>query len=219
MPRRLNLPDSASVAQPDAGGKLYAPSAGRNAAAICDLVARFAPTSGAALEIASGTGQHSVALARALPDVTWQPTEIDAARRDSIDAYVAEAGLGNIRAAISLDATSAGWAESQLPRDLIFLSNLLHLVSAGEAQTLVGEAAKALGPNGVLIIYGPFRRKGGLTSDGDVAFDAALRAQDPEIGYKADQEVIGWGANAGLEPVATVAMPANNLGLVWRRQG
>lgn len=217
MPRRTRLPPSASLANPGDGGKLIAPSAARNVDAICDLVARYAPATGCALEIASGTGQHVVHLATACPGLTWHPTEIDPTRRASISAYLVEAGLDNVAPVSALDATHPGWAATQRPCDLIFLSNLLHLISETEARTLVTEAVYALSPGGVLIIYGPFMRGRDLTSDGDRAFHAALQATDPEIGYKPDNRVLDWGTDAGAAHLATIEMPANNLGLVWRR--
>lgn len=223
MPRRLNLPDSASVARPDGAGRLHAPSAARNAAAITALAAKAAsaaPQSGAALELASGTGQHVVELARAIAHLHWQPTEIDATRRQSIDAHVAASGLTNIAPAAALDATAAGWAATRgEAHAFILLVNLLHLVSGPEAQTLIAEAAKALCPQGVLMIYGPFKRNGQLTSDGDRTFHASLQAQDPEIGYKTDNLVCEWGCAAGLRLLDKVEMPANNLALLWQHPG
>ncbi|SEO06006.1 Protein of unknown function [Salinihabitans flavidus] len=217
MPRRLNLPDSAAVATPDTGGKLHAPSAARNAEAIADLLAEIAPQNGAALELASGTGQHAVTLAARLPGLHWQPTEINAARRASIDAYAAEAGLSNLAPAISLDATAPGWGADHTGKSLIVLINLLHLISAPEARTLITEAANALASGGLLMIYGPFLRDEEFASDGDAAFHQSLRAQDPDIGYKSDFDVLDWGMEAGLEVAHVVEMPANNLSLVWRR--
>lgn len=216
MPRRLNLPDSASVATPDAGGKLFAPSAARNVDAITTLLTELAPQ-GPALEIASGTGQHVVHFAAALPDVTWQPTEIDPTRRASIAAYVSETKPPNVKAPIELDATAAGWGVAHAGQNLITLANLLHLVSAEEAHTLVAEAAQALAPNGLLMIYGPFKRGETLISEGDASFDASLRAQDPEIGYKSDATVIAWGVAAGLTAQTPREMPANNLALIWQK--
>ncbi len=216
MPRRLNLPDSASVATPAPDGKLFAPSAARNVEAITALLTELAPT-GQALEIASGTGQHIVHFAAALPQVTWQPTEIDATRRTSIAAYLAETTPPNVKAPIALDATASGWGTDHEGQNLITLSNLLHLVSEDEARTLVTEAAAALAPNGLLMIYGPFKRGDTLVSEGDKTFDSSLRAQDPEIGYKSDATVIAWGKAAGLTPLKTRDMPANNLALIWQK--
>jgi SAM-dependent methyltransferase len=217
MTRRLNLPDSASVARPGEGGKLCAPSAERNAGPICDLVERYGPPRGRALELASGTGQHAVALAHRLPDLDWQPTEIDEDRRASIRAWAAEAGLPNLRDPVALDAATPGWAAAQGPADLILLVNLLHLIPEAEARTIVAEAGRALAPGGTFILYGPFMRGGELTSEGDRTFHASLKAQDPAIGYKDDFDVADWLHAAGLSLTALVEMPANNLAFVARR--
>lgn len=213
------LPPTASVAEAREGAKLHAPAAARNAEAICEVLQQVAPAKGKALEIASGTGQHVVTFAAVLPEVTWQPTDIDAERLRSIDAYVAEAGLSNIAPAQHLDAAAPGWAAHQGPLDLIVLINLLHLISAQDVQTIIDEAAQSLGPGGTLFLYGPFARDGALTSEGDQRFDAQLRAADPEIGYKDTRDMLRWLAGAGLHPEPPREMPANNLALVARRRG
>lgn len=217
MSRRLNLPDTASVATPSEDGRMYAPSAARNAADIATLVADHAPKTGRALEIASGTGEHAVVFARAVPGLDWQPTDIDAARRASCDAHAARADLSNLRPAIPLDATTPGWGVAHAGQDLIVLVNLLHLISTPEAKTLIAEVAQALAPGGLFILYGPFLRDGQTTSEGDTAFHASLRAQDPEIGYKDDWDVIDWLHGNWLELVQVVEMPANNMAFVARR--
>ncbi|MDP5349390.1 MAG: class I SAM-dependent methyltransferase [Paracoccaceae bacterium] len=217
MSRRLNLPDTASVAHPSDDGRMFAPSAARNAADIAALVAQHAPASGRALEIASGTGEHAVIFAGAMPGLDWQPTDIDPARRASVDAHAAMAGLANLRAAIPLDATASGWGAAHAGQDLIVLVNLLHLISEAEARTLIAEVAQALAPGGMFILYGPFLRDGETTSDGDRTFHASLRAQDPEIGYKDDWDVIDWIHANWLDLVQVVEMPANNMAFVARR--
>ncbi len=220
MPKRLNLPDSASVATPDAEGRLFAPSAARNADAIVALTKEIAgDMTGVALEIASGTGQHVTALAAALPGLHWQPSDIDADRRKSIDAHAKAANLPNLSPAIALDATSPGWGAENGGKALICLANLLHLISEKEARILITEAAEALAPGGKLMIYGPFMRDDELTSEGDEAFHASLVSQDPEIGYKSDFDVVEWGLAAWLDYDDMVEMPANNLAIIWRKPG
>lgn len=206
-----DLPPEASVAHAGADARMHAPAAERNAEAITDALCGIAPATGRALELASGTGQHAVAFARAMPGLDWQPTEIDADRRASIDAHGAVAGLPNLRAAIALDATEAGWGARHAGQSLIVLVNLLHLISADEAQILIAEAAQALAPGGVFAIYGPFLREGRATSEGDARFHASLKAQDPDLGYKDVAEVQSWLKAQGLHPVRPVEMPANNL--------
>lgn len=210
-------PDTASIVEPSTDGKLFTPSSERNMAAITDLLREVAPETGDALELASGTGQHVAAFAAALPGLNWQPTEPDAARRASIEAYRAEAGLPNLHAPEHLDATASGWGEAR-KADLVVLINLLHLISESEANTLIHEAAKALRPNGVLVIYGPFMRAGELTSEGDRAFHASLIAHDPETGYKDDFDTLDQMQAAGLSITLIGEMPANNLALVAKRE-
>ena len=210
------LPASASIATPQSGAKMHAPSAIRNAAALITLLHDHAPKTGNALEIASGTGQHVIEFAAALPDLNWQPSEIDSTRRASIDAYVEEVGLTNIAPAKSLDATAPGWGSAHPPQDLMLLINLLHLISTPEAATLINEAAIALAPEGRLILYGPFKRSGVLTSEGDVRFDADLKSADAAIGYKDDLDIMRMLGDAGLNLTDTVQMPANNLAFIAR---
>lgn len=216
MPRR-DLPPTASVAHAGADARMHAPSAERNAEAITQALCAVAPTKGRALELASGTGQHAVVFARAMPGLDWQPTEVDADRRASIDAHAAEAGLPNLRTAIPLDAAEPGWGARHPGQALIVLVNLLHLICADEARILIEEAAKALATGGVLAIYGPFLRGGRATSDGDARFHASLVAQDPGLGYKDVADVEGWLGAQGLHLTDTRDMPANNLFIVAQR--
>lgn len=215
MNRKLSLPDSPNMDAPAADGRLFAPSAQRNLPHIIDLVRHHAPATGKALEIASGTGEHVTALAAALPDLIWQPSDPDADRRRSINAH--GAGQSNLSKAIALNATAKGWSADHGGQDLILLVNLLHLISTPEAKQLIAETAQALAPGGVFILYGPFLRDGEATSEGDQRFHASLQAQDPEIGYKDDWDIIDWLQGNWLELVQVVEMPANNLCFIARR--
>src|SRR5687767_2661579 len=85
--------------------KRCAPAAERNAGPILAVLRDVLPERGTVLEIASGTGQHAVHMARALPGITWQPTDPDPDARASIAAWVAETGLPNLRPPLPLDVT------------------------------------------------------------------------------------------------------------------
>jgi SAM-dependent methyltransferase len=217
MPFR-SVPGMASVAHA-AQGRMSAPAAERNRADICAVIEQVAPAQGHALELASGTGQHVVLFAERMPGLIWQPTEIDPARRASVDLHVADTGLSNVAPAMALDATTPGWEAMHSGQDLIVLINLLHLISDAEAETLIHGAAGALNPGGVFVIYGPFQRGGELTSEGDERFHASLRAHDPEIGYKDDFDVMDLLQGSGLEMAQVLEMPANNLSLVAKKPG
>jgi len=209
------LPPSASIAATAGGDKLHAPSAERNADALVALLSRIAPPSGHALEIASGTGQHITRFAAALPRLSWTPSEVATDRLASIMAYRDEAALTNLNPPLNLDACTPGWSTTLPAQNLIMTVNILHLISELAAKTLINEAAQALTTKGTLMLYGPFLRDGQTTSDGDARFHADLQSADPAIGYKDRDDVIQLAENAGLKYVETVAMPANNLALIF----
>lgn len=214
MIRKLDLPDAAAQT---ADARISAPSALRNREAITAELTRIAPASGRALEIASGTGEHVIAFAAAMPGLIWQPTDPDPTRRASITAWMADAALPNILPPRDLDATRPGWAAEAESADLIVLINLLHLIATPEAQSLLAEVAQALAPGGRFALYGPFLREGRATSEGDAAFHASLKAQDPTIGYKDMADVIAWAKQKGMAHQRTIPMPADNLLLVFSR--
>jgi len=210
MTRRLSLPD-APKPMPDR--RMSAPSASRNAWPILEVLEAHAPQTGRVLELAAGTGEHALRFARALRGLSWQPTDVDPDRLASIEAWRSAEGPDNLLSPIHLDATTPDWAKSHGPADMILLVNLLHLISDTEAEAVLSGITKALAPGGVAFLYGPFLRDDAATSEGDRAFHASLRAQDPEIGYKD----LAW-VVARLTPlkVSVIERPANNLMLVAR---
>ncbi|MEM9498194.1 MAG: DUF938 domain-containing protein [Pseudomonadota bacterium] len=205
------LPPNVSCATTGQDGRMYAPAAERNAEALLDVMRRHAPQDGRALELASGTGQHVAQFARALPGLTWQPSDMDAERLGSIEAWRRTSACDNMHPAIMLDATAPGWGARHGGQALVLVINLLHLITKAQAQTLVSEAATALAPEGRLMIYGPFLRQGQPVSAGDRAFDAQLRTLDPDIGYKSDNDIEQQMKEAGFDHVDCIEMPANNL--------
>ena len=207
----LRLPDSGADISID--GRRHAPSAIRNQDAILDVLRVEAPANGKLLEIASGSGQHAAAGAKALPGLIWQPSDANPDNLASITAWAAHDPQPNLRAAVVLDAASPGWAKDWPAQDVVLIINLLHLIPTDIAQAIIANAARALGPSGKLMLYGPFLRDGQTTSDGDAAFDASLRAQDERLGYKDLAWVIAEFANATLT-TRTIEMPANNLMLI-----
>lgn len=210
----LRLPDSGADISID--GRRHAPSAMRNQDAILDVLRTEAPSHGKLLEIASGSGQHAAAGARALPGLIWQPSDANPDNLTSINAWRAHDPQPNLRAAVVLDAASPGWAAKWPAQDIVLIINLLHLIPADMAAAILSESALALAHNGRLMVYGPFLRDGQTTSDGDAAFDASLRAQDASIGYKDLAWVQAQFGAAGLK-TRIMAMPANNLMLVGQR--
>lgn len=196
----------------------FAPAAARNARSIIEVLRCTLPSSGRALEVASGTGQHIVAFAEALPAIDWQPSDPDPYARSSIAAWVAHAELGNVRPPIDLDVTSGEWERVLLGSfDAVLAINLIHIAPWAACIGLLRGAAALLSLGGVLYLYGPYFRGDAPTAPGNLAFDRALRAQDPGWGVRDLSEVVGEAAAVGLSLRDVVDMPANNLSVVLTR--
>lgn len=213
--KSLNLPDSPSVATPDAKGRLCAPSALRNKEAIAEVLGDVLPKTGGVLEIASGTGQHIVHFAERFPNLNWLPTDIDPERIKSIQAYKDHSSLSNLYDPMHLDASQSDWPVHNC--DAILVVNLFHLISEDKVRTILRNISDALARTAPVIIYGPFMRAGELTSEGDAAFHQSLITQDPNIGYKDDFDMAEWLMEVWLEPEAVLEMPSNNLCIIARK--
>jgi len=197
----------------------FSPAAARNKQPILDVLLKTLPTQGSALEIASGTGQHVAWFAAALPQWTWQPTDAMPAAMESIAAWVAEQGLCNVRPPRVLDVMATEWLPGDTEKfDLIYCANMLHISPWATCAALTQGAARHLADGGVLVTYGPYLEDGVPTSEGNLAFDQSLRAQDPAWGMRRREDVEQEAARAGLRLRARHAMPANNLLLVWGRK-
>lgn len=196
-------------------GRLTAPAAERNKGPILEVLKRFLPESGLVLEIASGTGQHVAHFATALPSLTWQPTDLDPEHLISIAAWRRHSGLQNVRPPFELDVGSNPWPVERA--DAVLCCNMIHIAPWAATKGLLKGAARVLVPGGVLFLYGPYRRFGAHTAPSNAAFDADLRARDPEWGLRDMEEVVALAAKNGLSLVEIVSMPANNFSIIFRR--
>jgi hypothetical protein len=191
----------------------HAPAAARNRDPILEVLRPLLQPGASVLEIASGTGEHAAHFAAALPQVRFQPSEPDPARRASIDAWCAH--LPNVRPAIPLDATGADWPAG--PYRLVLSCNMIHIAPWSAAIGLVAGAARILAPGGILLLYGPFLRQGTQTAPGNTAFDADLRTRNPAWGLRQVEAVTELAHAAGLSGPAITEMPANNLCAAWSK--
>ena len=196
---------------------LHSPAAERNAGPILQVLGRTLPRAGVVLEIGSGSGQHVVHFAQALPALRWQPSDPDSQARASIAQRVAAAGLRNVEAPLAIDARARPWPLAAA--DAVLAVNVVHISPWGATQALIEEAARLLPAGGPLVLYGPYRRDGAHTAPSNAAFDADLRARDPSWGVRDLEAVQGLAQQAGLALDAVVTMPANNLVVVFRRAG
>jgi SAM-dependent methyltransferase len=189
----------------------------RNREPILAVLRRVLPARGLVLEIASGSGEHAVHFAAALPHLQWQPTDRDASARASIAAHRETPGLSNLLPPLALDAAAPSWPVERA--DAVVAINMIHISPWQATQGLMAGAARVLAPGGVLYLYGPYKEDGHHTAPSNAAFDASLRERDPQWGVRDLAEVRALAAAHGLQLVERLAMPANNLSVVFRRVG
>jgi SAM-dependent methyltransferase len=213
--------------------RLSSPAAERNRQPILEVLRRALAPSGRALDIASGSGQHVSWFARHLPGWTWQPTEYAAASLPSIaawsvlgDADLAESPqasadigpLANILPPLQLDVTASDWPIDGA-FDAIVCINMLHASPPATLPGLMQGVGRHLARGGVLVTYGPYVLDDEPLVPSNVEFDAWLKTRDPSWGIRRLADVVAHARDAGLRPRERVAMPANNLMLIFEREG
>ena len=195
--------------------KRHAPATARNRQPILDVLRPRLPAQGLVLEIASGSGEHIVHFAEALPDLVFQPSDPSADARASIDDWVQTEGLANVRPAVALDAALESWPIERA--DAVLCCNMIHIAPWEAAVGLIAGAAGVLADGGTLYLYGPYRRDGRHTAPSNEAFDRDLRQQNPAWGVRDLEAVVSLAAAKGFGPPEIIDMPANNLSLVFKR--
>ena len=196
--------------------RLFSPSAARNRDPILQMLQSILPPQGSMLEIASGTGEHVVHFARGLPGWRFQPTEFDEASRQSVRAWIAHEDLANVAAPVTLDARADTWdVEQSGPFDAVLSLNMIHIAPWAAAQGLFRGAGRVLKPGGLLLLYGPFQENGVHNAPSNAAFDASLRARDPDWGVRDIRDLQALANENGLTLRQRQAMPANNQTLTF----
>jgi hypothetical protein len=195
--------------------KRHAPATARNSQPLAEVLARELPASGTVLEIASGSGEHAVFMARRFPALDWQPSDRDAEALASVDAWAAEARLANLRPAIALDAAVPDWPI--VSADALLCVNMVHISPWDAAVGLFAGAGRVLGSGAPLVLYGPFVEPDVETAASNHAFDQSLRQRDPAWGLRSTADLDRLAAGHGMTRTARCAMPANNLVLIYRR--
>lgn len=186
----------------------------RNRAPILEVLRSAFAGATQVLEIGSGTGQHAVFFAAALPHLVWQPSDV-AANLPGITAWRDDSGLPNLRAPLALDVDAADWPVTAC--DGLFSANTLHIMSWASVRNFFAGAGRVLEPGGTLAVYGPFSYDGRHTAESNTRFDAFLHARDPLSGIRDFAAVCELVHEQGLAFVDDHALPANNRMLVWRR--
>ncbi|WP_404809953.1 DUF938 domain-containing protein [Microvirga lenta] len=194
---------------------LTAPSVARNRDPILAVLRRILPRAGTVLEIASGTGEHAVYFAAALPHLKWQPSDCEEQALSSIAAHRAASGLPNLLAPLTLDASSPEWTVERV--DALVAINMVHISPWRATQGLMAGAGRVLTPGGVLYLYGAYKENGAHSAPSNEAFDSDLKRRNPEWGVRDLEEVTELARAHGLVLAERISMPANNLSLIFRR--
>jgi len=193
------------------------PASARNREPLLDVLKRWLPASGTVLEVASGLGEHAAWFAGALPGITWQPTDRSEEALDILRARRAAAGLANLAPPLVLNAAEPeAWPLDRA--GAVGCNKLVHTPPWGATPGPIAGAARVLPTGGALILYGPYVEAGVETAPSNLAFDADLKRRDPAWGLRDLADVQALAASHGLTLAERVAMPANNLCLLLRRQ-
>ena len=196
--------------------KRHAPATARNSEPLAEVLAEELPDRGLVLEVASGSGEHAVFLARQFPALDWQPSDVDLEALASVDAWAAEAAVANLRPAIALDAAQANWPIAAA--DAVLCVNMVHISLWSAAVGLFTGAGRILTSGAPLVLYGPFIEPGRETAPSNLAFDQSLKQRNSEWGLRNTADLDALAADHGLRRTARYAMPANNLVLVYRHE-
>lgn len=195
--------------------RLQYPATLRNRDVILEVLRGVLPASGLILEIASGSGEHVVHFANALPGLTFQPSDPDETALRSIAAWIAESGLNNIRPPLLLDATQDDWPVATA--DAILCINMIHISPWRATEGLLRGCARILRPGSPLYLYGPYRQKDVETAPSNEAFDTSLKSRNAEWGLRNLEDVAALARASGFSEPQVTPMPANNLSVVFRR--
>ena len=195
--------------------KPYSESCDQNRDPILAIIRPLFAERERVLEIGSGTGQHAVYFAARMPHLLWQTSD----RRENLDGirqWLAEAALPNTPPPLSLDVTCDPWPEKDW--DALFSANAVHIMPWTAVERLFEGAGRALGPRGLLVLYGPFNYGGAYTSESNARFDQWLKQRDPRSGIRDFEALDRLAAGSGMALRDDFGMPANNRILCWQKR-
>ena len=188
----------------------HAPATVRNREPIFSVLKEYIQTKNALLEIASGTGEHAAWLAPQWSHIQWQPSDAQSRALSIIDAY--NSNNNNVLPAIQLDVLEQ-WPNRKY--DVILCINMIHISPWSCCLALLQNAAKHLNPDGILYLYGPYKKNGQHTAISNDHFDHSLRQQNSNWGIRDLEEVLKEATQCGLSFQECIAMPANNFSLIF----
>ncbi|KAF9949354.1 hypothetical protein BGZ72_008852 [Mortierella alpina] len=233
---QMNADDTAKAqAESQAKGRGFLPPTDRNKDVILQALRPIFDKSQYVLEIGSGFGQHVSYFASHYPKLVIQPTECDVKLFSDIKSYTSDLPAGhNVREPLELDTTvpahwdailEAGIRERQpdVPSegayDVVIATNIFHITSWDVGSSLVRGAGRVLKPDGILTIYGSFKRNGKFSTESNAEFDQSLRSRNPAWGVKDIEEIqkVAEEPEVGLRVEEIRDMPSNNYMLIFKK--
>ena len=206
----------------------HAPATQRNREPILEVLERILPPTGTVLEVASGTGEHAVFFAPRLQPRQWLPSDVSLNALESIVAWGENSECSNLHPPVKLDASASRWTIETKdapqwvvallknePLSAIASINMIHISPWESCLGLMAGAGRLLPAGGKLYLYGPFRQGGKHTAPSNEAFDESLRSQNPAWGVRNLEDVVAVAKQHHLTLQETVAMPANNLSVIF----
>lgn len=194
----------------------FAETAQRNAPPILEVLRREFRQATDVLEIGSGTGQHAVTFAAALPHLRWQTSDL-VERHAGINAWIDSSGVETVLRPLSLDVRTEGVQAASY--DAVFSANTAHIMGIDAVSRMFSVVGDALRADGVFCLYGPFRVDGTFNTRSNEEFDTSLRRRDATMGIRDLEALDDFGASCGLQRQRLYAMPSNNHMACWMRPG
>ena len=195
-------------------GKPFSGASERNRDPILTVLRDWFADRTKVLEIGSGTGQHAVHFAAAMPQLVWQCSD-RAEHLSGIRLWLDEAELPNTPSPLQLDVTG-DWPTTRY--DAVFSANTLHIMAWHEVIQMFAGLPAITTNDACVAIYGPFNIDGRFTSESNASFDRDLKMRDAHMGIRDVADVDALAAKAGFDLADDIAMPANNRLRLWKRR-
>ncbi|KAI8818818.1 uncharacterized protein EV422DRAFT_166435 [Fimicolochytrium jonesii] len=195
----------------------------RNKEPILQALTPYLQKASRVLELSSGSGQHITHFAASFPHTHFQPSELaDPALHASITAYIAP--HPNISPPITLNVLSQPNWDNLLTLvgeeggyDVVYMGNVLHIAPWEVTLAVAQNLHRVVREEGVVVVYGPFKKEGKFTTESNEDFNRTLRERNAEWGLRDIGDVEREFGKGGLRLVEVRDMPANNFLLVFGR--
>ena len=195
----------------------YSEACERNKDPILKVIRPYLMAVNRVLEIGSGTAQHAIFFADALPHLRWQTADQEH-YLEGIRAQLNNAKLTNVESPLEIDVNQATWLAKPDKYPLVYTANTLHIMSEVEVRKFFTGLNQVIDDDAILIIYGPFCYHGKFTSQSNADFDASLRSRGVGSGIRDFELIQSLAKELNFSLIEDVPMPANNQTLVWQHQ-